>query len=426
MDVREGPPEAITSDTSSHQMHGPAMRLWRRFSCQNDPTLSPRRKRAVLLMAAFAPFAAVSFWNYAAFYLFYDAANLWPAALVCLIGGSIFLTMPSFFRRGVVSGCFMLLLLGGAPFLTLNYWFGADSGLNLGFFTGAVLALMVLGTRRPAILAAVAGPSLGLALVLPFIFAEPVLPGVTPELQKFVYQSNVIAITGITVLALVLAVRQVEIAETALEVEHARSEALLYNLLPQDIAARLKAKPDATIADSLPQVAILFADIVDFTPRSARMQPEEIVEFLNRIFSAYDELAEKHGLEKIKTIGDAYMVAAGMPNPCTDPVHRVARMAWDMLEITAALPDQVEIRIGLHTGPAVAGVIGNKKLFYDVWGETVNTASRMESHAEPGRIQVTGAAKSALQDTYGFEPRGAVQIKGLGTVETWWLTGAQA
>ncbi|MCG6560609.1 adenylate/guanylate cyclase domain-containing protein [Ruegeria sp. 1NDH52C] len=210
-------------------------------------------------------------------------------------------------------------------------------------------------------------------------------------------------------------------AEDALEAEYARSETLLYNLLPEDIAARLKLEPDRTIADSLPKVAILFADIVNFTPRSAQMQPEEIVEFLNRIFTEFDHLAEKHGLEKIKTIGDAYMVAAGMPKPVGDPVHRVAEMALDMLKVAETLPDAVELRIGLHAGPAVAGVIGNRKLFYDVWGETVNTASRMESHGEPGRIQVTEAAKAELDGRYIFESRGTVEVKGMGPIETWWL-----
>lgn len=218
----------------------------------------------------------------------------------------------------------------------------------------------------------------------------------------------------------VSSMRQVE---DLLEVEYARSEALLYNLLPSQIAARLKADPDGTIADSLPQVAILFADIVDFTPRSARMEPTDLVVLLNRIFSAFDFLAEKHGLEKIKTIGDAYMVAAGMPNPCCDPVHRVANMALDILEVAVEFPGDVEIRIGLHTGPAVAGVIGSRKLFYDVWGETVNTASRMESHGEAGRIQVTEAVKSALDGEYSFVSRGLISVKGIGEVETWWLVG---
>lgn len=222
---------------------------------------------------------------------------------------------------------------------------------------------------------------------------------------------------------------QVETQRAELEAEYDRSEKLLYNLLPEDIAVRLKLEPDQTIADSLPKVAILFADIVDFTPRASKLPPEDVVGFLNKIFRLFDELADKHGLEKIKTIGDAYMVAAGMPSPVGDPVHRVAEMALDVqrsvAEMSPDFPDGLQVRIGLHAGPAVAGVIGNQKLFYDVWGETVNTASRMESHGEPGRIQVTGAAKEELEADYDFEPRGVVEIKGLGSVKTWFLIGSK-
>lgn len=216
---------------------------------------------------------------------------------------------------------------------------------------------------------------------------------------------------------------KVEAQRAELATEHARSERLLGNLLPAQIAARLKQDPGTTIADKLPLVAILFADLVAFTPRAARMTPEQIVNFLNGIFSEFDSLAERHGLEKIKTIGDSYMVAAGLPVACDDPAHRVADMALDMLEVARSFADGTDIRIGLHAGPAVAGVIGHQKLFYDVWGETVNIASRMESHGEPGRIQATGPVRDMLADSYGFEPRGRVNIDGVGLVETWWLTG---
>jgi len=166
---------------------------------------------------------------------------------------------------------------------------------------------------------------------------------------------------------------------------------------------------------------------VDFTPRAATLPPEDVVELLIKIFRAFDELTERQGLEKIKTIGDAYMVAAGMPSAVRDPVHRVAEMALDMQrtveEISLEFSESLQVRIGLHTGPVVAGVIGHQKLFYDVWGETVNTASRMESFGEPGRIQVTKTAKEELGRDYNFAPRGKVNVKGVGIVETWWLTG---
>ena len=219
--------------------------------------------------------------------------------------------------------------------------------------------------------------------------------------------------------------KEIEVQREELAAEHEKSEALLYNLLPKQIAARLKIEPDQTIADSLPLVAILFADVVDFTPRASSLTPEEVVGFLNRIFSRFDVLAEHHKLEKIKTIGDAYMVAAGMPVPVEKPMHKIAAMALDMLrateEMSSEFPGGLQVRIGLHSGPAVAGVIGNNKLFYDVWGETVNTASRMESFGEPGRIQVTNSAYEELRQTYSFEERGVVDVKGLGAINTWWL-----
>lgn len=216
---------------------------------------------------------------------------------------------------------------------------------------------------------------------------------------------------------------KVEAQRAELANEHARSERLLRNLLPDQIAARLKDDPTQTIADSLPSVAILFADIAGFTPRAAKMTPEEIVNFLNGLFSVFDELAQRHGLEKIKTIGDSYMVAAGAPEACDDPVHRVAEMALNMLEVARTFAGGVDIRIGLHAGPAVAGVIGHQKLFYDIWGETVNIASRMESHGEPGRIQATKPVQEQLRANYRFEPRGRVEVNGVGSVETWWLAG---
>ncbi len=317
-----------------------------------------------------------------------------------------------------------------AAFLLLTWLLGRDSGLYVVIVIAPLIVLLVAGSEHKPLIIGVFAMSSASLVIGVNAFEEP---------AKFIKIDNallallrtsmiLVSMAFITGTGFVL-LRKADTAEDALEVEHARSEALLYNLLPEDIAARLKVEPDQTIADSLPQVAILFADIVDFTPRAATLPPEEVVGFLNKIFRAFDELAEKHGLEKIKTIGDAYMVAAGMPNPCGDPVHRVAKMALDMQRTVEAMapefPEGLQVRIGLHAGPAVAGVIGNRKLFYDVWGETVNTASRMESHGEPGRIQVTTAAKEELDADYEFEPRGTVEVKGIGAVETWWLAGAK-
>ncbi len=211
--------------------------------------------------------------------------------------------------------------------------------------------------------------------------------------------------------------------------ERARSERLLLNILPAPIAERLKASEES-IAEHSDGVTVLFADIVGFTPLSARKTPRALVELLNRIFSEFDTLADVHGLEKIKTIGDAYMAVAGLPEPWPDHASRAARMALAMHDATARISaetgEELALRIGLHSGPVVAGVIGRRKFAYDMWGDTVNTASRMESHGLPGAIQCTEATAMLLKEAFQLQPRGAMEIKGKGEIHTFLLTGATA
>jgi PAS domain S-box-containing protein len=212
------------------------------------------------------------------------------------------------------------------------------------------------------------------------------------------------------------------------------SERLLLNLLPYPIAERLKARPDLiadnipeVIADSYAEVTVLFADIVAFTRFSAGMSPEHLVAVLNEIFSQFDTIAELRGLEKIKTIGDAYMAAAGLPEPAADHAARAAHMALDMTEALERFNSQrgfnLQMRVGLNSGAVVAGVIGRHKFIYDLWGDAVNTASRMESHGVPGRVQVTDATRHRLGPPFLFEERGFIETKGIGQLHTWFLCG---
>ncbi|WP_084555116.1 adenylate/guanylate cyclase domain-containing protein [[Phormidium ambiguum] IAM M-71] len=206
--------------------------------------------------------------------------------------------------------------------------------------------------------------------------------------------------------------------------EREKSERLLLNILPEPIADRLK-EGHKSIADGFAEVTILFADLVNFTGLSEKVTPTELVALLNDIFSAFDRLTEKHSLEKIKTIGDAYMVAGGIPNPRKDHVQCVVEMALDMQEeirkFNAENDYNLNIRIGINTGPVVAGVIGTKKFIYDLWGDTVNVASRMESHGLIGEIQVTEKIYEMLSDRYNFISRGSVNIKGKGEMITYLL-----
>jgi class 3 adenylate cyclase len=211
-----------------------------------------------------------------------------------------------------------------------------------------------------------------------------------------------------------------------IQAEQQKSERLLLNILPQPIAERLK-QGQVTIADNFADVTVLFADLVDFTKLSARITPRELVSLLNEIFSTFDQLADRHGLEKIKTVGDAYLVVGGLPMPRSDHAEAIAEMALEMQQavarLSAALDETFSIRIGINTGPVVAGVIGAKKFSYDLWGDTVNVASRMESHGLAGQIQVTTATYERLQHRYELAERGCIPVKGKGEVRTYLLTG---
>jgi len=218
-------------------------------------------------------------------------------------------------------------------------------------------------------------------------------------------------------------------AEQALRLEQERSERLLLNILPEPIAVKLKQSQEH-IAENFEEVTIMFADIVGFTPLSARLEPIALVNLLNKIFSCFDELASELGLEKIKTIGDAYMVAAGLPLPRPDHAEAIADMALAMQtavnHFQVEVGDSFQIRIGINSGVVVAGVIGIKKFIYDLWGDAVNVASRMESSGEPGRIQVTAATHKLLLDKYLFEERGKIGVKGKGEMTTYWLIGKKS
>lgn len=211
----------------------------------------------------------------------------------------------------------------------------------------------------------------------------------------------------------------------ALEDAQARTDGLLLNILPASIADRLKGE-ERFISEGIPEATVLFADVVGFTPLSDSLAPAEVVHFLNDLFITFDTIAERHGVEKIKTIGDAYMAAAGVPVPRPDHAEAIARMALEMVAFAEGLKDPngkpVRLRIGVHSGPVVAGVIGLKKFAYDLWGDTVNTASRMESHGEAGAIHVSAAAAERLGE-FTLKDRGLIQVKGKGEMRTFFLEG---
>jgi guanylate cyclase len=257
-----------------------------------------------------------------------------------------------------------------------------------------------------------------LTIVLVVVLAEVVRPEGADLPEAFVRTFDVLNIVMVSLVSMTLLVTFARGRETA----QARVESLLLNILPEEIAQRLQAEPQ-TIADHFDAASILFADVVDFTPLASELDAREVVGLLDRLFTAFDELVDRYEVEKIKTIGDAYMVAAGVPRPRPDHAHALAGLALEMRNCArTCLPESdLRLRIGISSGPVVAGVIGRRRFLYDLWGDTVNMASRMESHGTSDEIQITRPTWELLRDDFVTEPIGLVDVKGKGEVETWRL-----
>ncbi len=309
-------------------------------------------------------------------------------------------------------------------YVTIHPWIvvmvsgGIRSGLLPMFWAlvGPAISLLLIGIR-PAILNALIYSLMATLTIL----LEPQLSGHVPALPEWVTQSAAL-LSALVPSTMVLFISLYLFQQ--LERAQQQADRLLLNILPRPIADQLKRNPD-TIAEDYSDVTVMFADIVDFTHMSAAANPCDVVELLNAVFSDFDELADRYGLEKIKTIGDAYMVVGGLTGSGPDHTAAVVAYAIDVLQVIQAHHDlsgrRIRLRIGIHHGPTVAGVIGRRKFIYDLWGDTVNTASRMESYGLADVIQVTEAVKERLNDRYVFEPRGPITIKGKGQMMTYLL-----
>jgi adenylate cyclase len=358
----------------------------------------------------------------------YAALGLWRSALIpfayqvaSLVGLAFFARTKRYpaYRASQVA---MFLLL---PFLL--QWslggFAESSAVALWAFVAPLGALVFYGPRRAigwfgAFLALVA-----LSAAIDGVLPEPAEPIPSSIVVAF-FALNILGPAVVTFALLEYFVRSRDRAYRLLAAEQERSEALLLSIFPQAIAERLKIS-HGVIAERSEEVSVLFADITGFTPTAERLPAEEVVVMLDEIFSAFDELIARHGLEKIKTIGDGYLVAAGIPTPRFDHAEATARLALAMRQALAELPvtSGLSLRVGIDSGPVVAGVIGRTKFSYDLWGDTVNTASRMQTHAPPGAIQVTERTYRRLEEGFVLEQRTGVVVKGKGEMRTYILLG---
>ena len=374
------------------------------------------------------------------------------------------------FRKRLLVGVALIILPAGFTW-GLLYWLVGEHAVALtpwGYVVGSIVSLVIFARtknfdflRNAQLLLILIAPALGLIMIggleesssvilwsllaplgavafgrperawpwfgafvatiaISLVLAEVVRPDGAELPTAFVKSFDVLNIVAVSFVAMLLLVTFARGRDAAQE----RVEALLLNILPGEVAERLQRDP-STIADHFDDASILFADVVDFTPLSGRLDAREVVGLLDRLFTSFDELVDRFHVEKIKTIGDCYMVAAGVPRHRPDHAHALASLALEMRDCahTCLVDEDLRLRIGISSGPVVAGVIGRRRFLYDLWGDTVNMASRMESHGTPDAIQITRSTWELVADEFATEPRGLVEVKGKGEVETWILVG---
>lgn len=376
-------------------------------------------RRRLTIVNVMAIMIAVSSASYAGVFAFYGVDDYWPLIATNLALVAVVLLAPLAHRLSDVAAA---LIICAAEYVALFFFvreLGHDSGIQVNYIIAAAVAFCVYGMNRLRLVLVVLAIGLALHLATWFLYPpENAQIAADPSLIANLYVSS--AATTFCIIALI-----VGYAFTMADRARAEADSLLANILPEAIAERLKARPGERVADAVDDASVLFTDLVGFTALAQELGAARTVTILDQIVTEFDRLAAAHGVEKIKTIGDGYMAVAGVSQPQHDHVLRLARMALRLPDLVARLSEthgvSLRIRIGIAGGPVMAGVIGADKFSYDVWGETVNLASRLESHGRPGEIQVSGPVQEALRHGFVLEPRGVIEVKGVGQIETWFL-----
>ncbi|MHA1164256.1 MAG: adenylate/guanylate cyclase domain-containing protein [Alphaproteobacteria bacterium] len=379
----------------------------------------PLVRRRLMIVNVMAYLIAIFSMIYAVLFTVFGLAEYFSLVAANLILVVVALLAPLAHRFSDISAA---LIIAGAEYVALFFFvrtLGHDSGIQINYMVAAAVPFAIFGLSRLYLV--ISTFAVGLALHMLAWFLYP-LPGASiptdPYLLNNLYVSSVVS-TGCIIAVIVL--YAFSLAEDA----RAEADALLANMLPESIAERLKASPGELLSDNVANASVLFTDLVGFTPLARELGAERTVTLLDDIITEFDDIAARHGVEKIKTIGDGYMAVSGVTVPLPDHELRLARMALELPAVIENLSEmrgmKLQIRIGMASGPVMAGVIGTMRFSYDVWGETVNLASRLESHGQPGKVHVSGEVKRALEDAFDFEPQGRIEIKGVGPLETWFL-----
>lgn len=415
---------ALWSRVLAHPAAARAGAFFRELAEIGTAGYPPDVKRRLKILNMFAYLIAATTLIYAIQQSLQDYETYAPMIALNLLLVATVLMVPFAHRINDVAGG---LVIVGAEYVALvgfGDFFSRESGVQLQYLIPAAAAFVIFGLKRIWLVFGVV--AFGLILHLCVWFWFPAAGRVAPHEQPVADSLYVQA--AITTVVLISAC--VWYAFTLVERAKAETDAVLRNVLPDSIVERLKANPGGIIADSINDASVMFADISGFVALARQLGADQTVDLLSRIVSEFDALAAHHGVEKIKTIGDAYMVVAGLPDPAPDHLNRLARMSFDMLDCIARLREEtgyaLNIRIGMASGPLTAGVIGTRKFSYDVWGDCVNLASRLEGKAPLGHALVCPSCYKRLIDEFVLEPCGTIEIKGIGPMETWCLVGKVA
>jgi adenylate cyclase len=380
---------------------------------------SQPERQGLIVANATGYLASLSSISFAITYQFHDPDNLQPLVIGNLVSAVLTAATPLVHRFGIAaSGIWLSTVI----FSTIFYFIamlGRDSGIQLNYIGAAAAAIAVLGTQRMKLAGIISLVALVCHLATWYLYPAHAAMRIQKEwFLDQLYANSAISVMAIVFLVVFYAFRLTRLAE-------AQTDALLYNMMPEKIVQRLKEDPTATIADAYDQASVLFSDLKGFTTLSSRLGPSRIVMLLDELFTHFDQATTTIGMEKIKTIGDAYMAVAGVPDPRADHAEAAIELAKAMLAAAKEVGERngydLNMRIGIASGPVMAGIIGQAKFSYDVWGDTVNLASRLESAGEAGRIHVCSATREALQASHRFTEPVAIELKGFGSEQTAFL-----
>ncbi len=397
----------------------PLSRLLSRYAAAGTAGYPPDTQRRLKILNMIALLIVITTLVFAAQQAAADFDKMKPVIIINILLAAMAMMVPLAHRISDIAGAILIAVAELAALLAFTAYFGRTAGTPLMYVAFSAAPFVVFGLKRMWLVLGTVLTALVLHLYAYFTFhrSDAWLPMDDAFLNANYVQG------AITAFGLIAA--SVYYAFSLAERAKAETEAVLRNVLPDNVVERLKAVPDAAIADGFASASVLFADVSGFVAMARTLGPEKTVELLNKLVSRFDDLAERHGVEKIKTIGDAYMVASGVPEPRPDHAVALADMALDMIDATRDISIEtnlpINIRAGMASGPMMAGVIGKRKFSYDVWGDPVNLASRLEQASLPGRILICPTCREALEGLFEMQPRGMIEVKGVGAQETWYL-----